>query len=477
MFDMKIPVRPAPLPPNSNRNMSLNYSTSTLDSWDDGPSSLHLSRLPGAKKKPPPRPPPPKFAQNNQRKQVHTRPAPLLSGLFTRNASSRTTHSQCSILTQQKSLQKESQATVATAPLIDFHSPSCSPTPTTRSSSDGLSVNSFGSDGSVSNGGQTPYGGSSSQFESGFEDDFDFFGGLSSSSSFGTAVDEQKDPWSLVKPQDPFSPPRQQNVSVASASVQQVVGSSAFYRQSSDSLSGAVRPSTITSLPTIIRARPGRHPTLPKLSEASGDQSLIPFEARSKDPSNLVPNGDSDDDIGNWSPPMPSIPPPPPPPEALQELEFDGPSPELPPRPVQLQVERFQKPYGIALYDYPATHPDDLSFEANDTIFILRQINSDWLYGQVGQNQGMFPTSFIKVIVPLNDTRGSANQQSQQTVRALYSFAAETWEDLELQEGASVYVISRINDDWLYGESNGKYGQFPASFVDHIPSILPQHTN
>jgi hypothetical protein len=35
---------------------------------------------------------------------------------------------------------------------------------------------------------------------------------------------------------------------------------------------------------------------------------------------------------------MPSSPPPPPPPEALQELESDGPSPDLPPWPVRVQV-------------------------------------------------------------------------------------------------------------------------------------------
>jgi hypothetical protein len=54
----------------------------------------------------------------------------------------------------------------------------------------------------------------------------------------------------------------------------------------------------------------------------------------------------------------------------------------------------------------------------------------------------MFPTSFVKVIVPLNDTKDSASQQSQQppsqTVRALYSFAAETWDDLELQVSAAL---------------------------------------
>jgi hypothetical protein len=203
-------------------------------------------------------------------------------------------------------------------------------------------VNSFGSDGSVSNNGQTPCGGSSSLFESGFEDDFDFFGGLSSSSGFGTPLDEQKDPWGVIPPQDPFSPLRQQDFSLSSASVQKLPDSSTIYKQSSDSSSSAVRPSSITSMPTIIRVKSGRPPTLPKLHEAASDQtsgiSLFPFAARSQDSSHLVSNGEFDDDTDNWSPPMPSIPPPPLPPEALRELECDSPSSELHPWPVQLQV-------------------------------------------------------------------------------------------------------------------------------------------
>ncbi|XP_021925347.1 zinc finger protein 865 isoform X2 [Zootermopsis nevadensis] len=492
---MKIPVRSAPLPPSSNQNMSLHHNTCAFDDWCDcndplckhifsnGPLSVHVGRPPGEKKKPPPRPPPPKFPQKYQQKQVPTRPR-LLSGLFTRNASSHSTHSQHSISAQQKNMKKESQTTVGATPLIDFRSPSCSPTPTTHSSSDGLSVNSFGSDGSVSNNGHTPFGGSSSLFESGFEDDFDFFGGLTRSSSFGTPLDKQKDPWSVSKSEELFLPSKQQNFSVNSASVQKVAGNSTFYKQSSDSSSSAVRHSCISSMPTIIRAKPGRPPALPKLNKASSDQtsdiSWFPLETKSQAFPHLVPIRDFDD-VGNWSPPMPSIPPPPPPPEALQELESDGPSPQLPPRPVHLQVEDVQNPYGIALYDYPATHPDDLAFQANDTIFLLRQVNTEWLYGQVGLNQGMFPATFIKVIVPLHDTKGSTTQRSQrpaaQIVTALYPFAAETWDDLELREGSSVYVISRINNDWLYGESGGKYGQFPASFASHIPANLPLRTN
>jgi hypothetical protein len=64
----------------------------------------------------------------------------------------------------------------------------------------------------------------------------------------------------------------------------------------------------------------------------------------------------------------------------------------------------------------------------------------------------MFPASFVKVIVPLNDNKGSVSQQSQrpptQTVTALYSFAAETWDDLELQVSAALYEAMKQQAVW-----------------------------
>ncbi|KAJ9594444.1 hypothetical protein L9F63_014129, partial [Diploptera punctata] len=482
---MKYPIRPAPRPPSSSRSVGMHRSLSTLDDWGDGdpftkrnftnrPLSVQWDQPPNVKKKPPPRPPPPKFPPKNPKKaglEVPNRPSSLLSGLFNRNSSTpRTTASQSSLSNQNKNnIKKDSSSVIATASLIDLHSPSCSPTPTTRSSSDGLSVNSFGSDGSTSNNGHTTGGGGSSLFESGFEDDFDFFGGLSSSSSFGTPLSEQKDPWSVAAPQDPFSPPRQQNTSTVQ---KQSNSSTTFYTHSS---------TTLTSLPTIIRAKPGKQP-LPKLSDR---RTLSAATNRSIELSRLSPKreiGDDDDDendSGNCSPPMPSIPPPPLPPEALLEMQSECSPPDLPPRPAHLQ-EDVQEPHGIALYDYPASHPDDLSFYANDKIVLLHQVNNDWYFGQKGQNQGMFPVNFIKVVVPLNNSESKRNHESrspENIVKAIYPFSAETWDDLEFQEGASIYVLSKINDDWLYGECSGKKGQFPAGFVDHIPSNLPQHLN
>lgn len=41
------------------------------------------------------------------------------------------------------------------------------------------------------------------------------------------------------------------------------------------------------------------------------------------------------------------------------------------------------------------------------------------------------------------------------------------------QEGDCVRVLRRINDDWLYGECNGRRGQFPSSFVSDVSALFP----
>lgn len=40
---------------------------------------------------------------------------------------------------------------------------------------------------------------------------------------------------------------------------------------------------------------------------------------------------------------------------------------------------------------------------------------------------------------------------------------------LIFQEGAKITVISRISADWLYGEYNGRKGQFPVNYVNRLP--------
>lgn len=121
------------------------------------------------------------------------RPTELLSNLFGRRGSKQQQQQQITTTTSTHLTPSLQQPAKTEGCLIDL-SPPGSPTFTTRSS-DGVSVDSFGSDGN-SNPSVFTSSGSCSQTESAFEDDFDFFGNLSKQPS--------NDPWKVSSSQDPF---------------------------------------------------------------------------------------------------------------------------------------------------------------------------------------------------------------------------------------------------------------------------------
>lgn len=42
-----------------------------------------------------------------------------------------------------------------------------------------------------------------------------------------------------------------------------------------------------------------------------------------------------------------------------------------------------------------------------------------------------------------------------------------------IQENDIVTILHRINEDWLFGEVNARQGQFPANFLEYVPSNIP----
>lgn len=211
--------------------------------------------------------------------------------------------------------------------LIDL-SPPGSPTFTTRSSSDGVSVDSFGSDGN-SNPSVFTSSGNTSQTESAFEDDFDFFG-LSAKKL------AQNDPWQAkTTMQDPFGPLEDACSNVP----QSASGGANFFSLSSSNRATNQVPSNlitskplVTSMPTIIRARPPKPPA-PKLPAkklepiaACADFKTLSSSVAAKKQLTLdFSNAWSNDFEGgdSPSPPMPTIPPPAPPANYLAELNND----------------------------------------------------------------------------------------------------------------------------------------------------------
>lgn len=61
----------------------------------------------------------------------------------------------------------------------------------------------------------------------------------------------------------------------------------------------------------------------------------------------------------------------------------------------------------------------------NDIVVLIRKVNEEWLYGKVGENEGMFPSNFIEIRVPLPD-------HNDKIVTCLYEFHPQALEDLKL---------------------------------------------
>lgn len=301
---MKVPIRPAPPPPvnqHGSKGISSNYGT------NPGKDSRNRSNNIPKKKPPPPRPPPPKFTN---KRQVPMRPSQLITNLFQKK-----NHSTSKVIDTQirSNAELESKNNVLT--LIDFNSPPSSPT-FTRSSSDALSVNSFGSDG------VTPYStssGNTSNVESGFEDDFDFFSSSSSSSSLNKN-NTQKDPWDARKNPSPLAFPQNQT---------KRTGWVTFSSSNSSKVN-----ENISAMPTIIRVKPER-PKPPSIQKVNNSVAPSHVDLLTDVFENVHLNSNTglndpgfgfndEDDDEEWSssesPPMPTCPPPAPPPEILNGL-------------------------------------------------------------------------------------------------------------------------------------------------------------
>lgn len=251
---MKGPTRPAPSVPTIGVTR---YSPVT--NWDDNPFGADVFEPTPhmQKKKPPPRPPPPRL---NRQPDIPAKPShfirkpTVLSSLLSRKT--KTTTSSQSVTYQQtvteinelvpnRMFPKCELKNVQMGALIDLSSPPSSPTFTTRSSSDGLSVDSFGSDFTTSTNHHNNHNGNASQAESGFEDDFDLF-----LSSKKISKEDTLDNVSMV---DPFSP---QPVSNRPPIMKKpVIAKDPFGSVTNVSNQGQ---GTLLKGPTIIRPKPAR---------------------------------------------------------------------------------------------------------------------------------------------------------------------------------------------------------------------------
>ncbi|KAM9187288.1 neutrophil cytosol factor 2 isoform 2-T2 [Mergus octosetaceus] len=68
----------------------------------------------------------------------------------------------------------------------------------------------------------------------------------------------------------------------------------------------------------------------------------------------------------------------------------------LPEEPQKAMPEEMEATQVVAQYNYEATQPEDLEFQAGDVILVLSKVNEDWLEGQCNGKIGIFPSAFVQ---------------------------------------------------------------------------------
>ncbi|NXO51337.1 NCF2 factor, partial [Aramus guarauna] len=102
-----------------------------------------------------------------------------------------------------------------------------------------------------------------------------------------------------------------------------------------------------------------------------------------------------------------------------------------------------------------------LSAENLEAAWSQSRDNSLTVWCDITEGEGVLPDS-----KPEEAPQEAAPEETGPTqVVAQYSYEATQPEDLEFRAGDVILVLSKVNEDWLEGQCNGKIGIFPSAFV------------
>ncbi|XP_034043681.1 SH3 domain-containing protein 19, partial [Thalassophryne amazonica] len=159
----------------------------------------------------------------------------------------------------------------------------------------------------------------------------------------------------------------------------------------------------------------------------------------------------------------------------------------LRPKPGHILYNKYtlQLPHGIASFDYDGTDRGELSFQKNEVLLLLEEIDHNTFQCQAGEVQGRVHKSHMKVITPLStvsDTSppqgaGSGRAEGGMKVQAIYDFFPENADELGLKAGEVVTMVEQVDDQWYRGSCRGATGFFPINYVKVLfdsPKSVPE---
>ena len=166
-------------------------------------------------------------------------------------------------------------------------------------------------------------------------------------------------------------------------------------------------------------------------------------------------------------------------------------------KPTSLQEAVVQpsidEPHAKTLFAFNGLSDFELSFPVNAFVKLTKDVDSEWFEGVYGGNVGIFPKSFVEVLVPLPQSHSMPRQALEKDWQlyngqmdnvitdaldvpyaiAVYPFVGETSSELSFRAGDTIFLYHWVSPEWIQGECNGHVGIFPSTFVQ-IEKELPQ---
>ena len=147
--------------------------------------------------------------------------------------------------------------------------------------------------------------------------------------------------------------------------------------------------------------------------------------------------------------------------------------------------QALHEPHAKTLFEFKGLSDFELSFPANEIIGLTKDVDEEWFEGSYNGSVGIFPKSFVEVVVPLSQSpvalsQASSNAQSLYDSQvstaekddidvpyaiAIYPFVGETSSELSFREGEVIFLHHWVSSEWIQGECNGQVGIFPSTFV------------
>ncbi|XP_062398607.1 vinexin isoform X4 [Sardina pilchardus] len=148
----------------------------------------------------------------------------------------------------------------------------------------------------------------------------------------------------------------------------------------------------------------------------------------------------------------------------------------------------------VALYNFTADLPVELSFKKGEVICVTRQVDDQWLEGRIPgtSRSGIFPLNYVqgpglnvgnkpgysaqpnshKIAPPPPQARTNPGSTAVQRTpyKAVYNYRPQNKDELELKEGDILQVMERCDDGWYVGtsERTQAFGTFPGNYVTPV---------